>query len=76
MIYAQFFQPSAIDKSRLIEACGDRAVVIYDARRRLADTLADARAECAKRGFSAFQLCRGETFTRSRAISQLFTVTQ
>jgi hypothetical protein len=76
MIYAQFYQMSVAHhynayKSRPVEACGDRAVVIYDARLRLADVVADARQECAKRGFVGFAMMRGESFSRARQISPL-----
>lgn len=80
MIYAQFFQlstgyvagsvPPRFDGPRVpVEACGDRAVIILDGRRTVADNVALARSECAARGFVGFQLCRGRTFTDSRPVT-------
>lgn len=71
MIYAQFFHRSALDENALVEACGDRSVVIYDGRRRADWIGQDAKAECLKRGYDAWQIFRGETFTRSAPISQI-----
>ena len=71
MIYAQFYQRSAINPHDLIEACGDRSVVIYDGRLNRASIGRDAAAEAERRGYVAWRIFKGETFTRSAAISQL-----
>jgi len=65
MLYAQFLQRSALNPEVIIEACGDRAVVILDGRMRLQTARDIASDECAKRGYVAWQLMRGESFTRS-----------
>lgn len=72
MTYIQFHQPSALDKSKLIECCGDRGVIIYDGRMCIASILADAAIECSKRGYSGYQLFRGETFCRSHSVTSIF----
>jgi hypothetical protein len=74
MIYAQFFQHSAIDKSKLIEACGDRAAIILDGRNTTDTHKHIAAHECKNRGFVAYQLHKGDSFTRSNPISQIFKV--
>lgn len=70
MLFAQFYQKSAIGPE-IIDACGDRAVIIYDARIRRETTMVDAEIECKKRGYSAFALFHGETFTRSTRITSI-----
>lgn len=80
MVFAQFYQlstgyvagsiPPCFDGPRVpIEACGDRAVIVLDGRRRLESQIQLAREECGKRGFVGFALLRGESFTRSRKIT-------
>jgi hypothetical protein len=78
MIYAQFYHDSTgwngIDFSgpvKLIPACGDRSVVILDGRQNMATHRDIALAECRKRGYKGFTLCRGESFTRSAEIRKL-----
>jgi hypothetical protein len=70
MLFAQFYQKSAIGPE-IIEACGDRSVIIYDARVHQELTIVDAVAECKKRGFVAFALFHGQTFTRSTRITSI-----
>ena len=69
MLYVQFFQKSAISND-VIEACGDRSVIVYDARSPVSSHEADAKVECAKRGYVGFQFFKGETFTRSAPVSK------
>lgn len=64
MLYAQFSQKSAISDD-IVEACGDRAVIILDARHSMVHNASIARAECIKRGYKGFTLYRGEAFSRS-----------
>lgn len=83
MLFAQFYHlstgyvPGSIpprfdDAYKLpIEACGDRAVIVLDARRSNATNDNIARAECEKRGYIGYQIFRGETFTRCRSVSCL-----
>lgn len=68
MIYAQFYHLGVISKTP-IEACGDRSVIILDGRNSSATWHEIAARECAKRGYIGWRLFRGETFTRSRAVS-------
>jgi hypothetical protein len=70
-LHVQFFTRSAIEPTKLVEACGDRSVIVYDGRLALRDVTADARTECHKRGYLAFVLRRGDSFTNSRNICSL-----
>ena len=74
MYWVQFFQKSATTPHRLIEACGDRAVVILDGREATRSHNAIAREECEKRGYLAYQLHKGDGFTRSRPYSPVISV--
>ena len=69
MIYAQFFQVNLAGATS--DACGDRSVVILDGRCRRTWMEATAAEECRKRGYVAWQLCKGDTFTRSAPISKI-----
>lgn len=42
--WVQFFQPGAITRTEMFPVCGDRGVVILDARRSDAGLLEDAKA--------------------------------
>lgn len=67
MYFATFYHwsvPLEGKPSRLIEACGDRATIILDGRESLRTHNAIAADECKKRGFVAYQLHKGESFTR------------
>jgi len=57
---------------RLIEACGDRAVIIVDGRESSESHQRIAYDECKKRGFSAYSVKRGRTFDDA---SQIVPVT-
>lgn len=72
MIYAQFYMRSTTGK--LIEACGDRSVVILDGRCAELRLRAWADDDCRKRGYAAWQLKSGEAFTRSRDFSELVVI--
>ena len=65
MLYAQFY----IERNgKLIEPCGDRAVIILDARYRPETNTQIAREECEKRGFVAWSIHRGQ-FLNSKKVS-------
>lgn len=66
MIYAQFFQQSALNKGELIEASGDRSVIILDGRNDVLTHAAIANRTAKERGYQAYQIMRGESFTRSK----------
>lgn len=74
MIYAQFYQRAVwpVGTKELIEGTGDRSVIIIDARIRFQSMERIAAAECAKRGYLAWQLFRGDSFTRSKPVSQIW----
>lgn len=66
MIFVQFFIKSAIDSSQIVEACGDRAVVILDGRVRQDTRDSIAHEVGTQRKYVAYRMYKGETFTRSR----------
>lgn len=70
MYYAQFFQKSAISDN-IIEACGDRSVIILDGRNSRKTMGEIAESECNKRNYLAWQIHSGESFTRSTPVSQV-----
>jgi hypothetical protein len=71
MIYAEFYHRTS---TGFQAACGDRSVIILDGRTSKAAQGAIAAAECRKRGYAAWRIFKGESFTRSAAISQLWPV--
>ncbi|WP_055128540.1 hypothetical protein [Pseudomonas mediterranea] len=73
MLFAQFYQKSAIS-DEIIEACGDRAVVIYSERTSVPTCLKDARVEARKRGYVAVAMFRGEAFSRSKRVTDITPV--
>ncbi len=73
MIYAQFYQRGVIT-GNIIEACGDRSVIVLDGRNAPSTLGAIAESECKRRGFVAWRIFRGESFTRSAPVSQLWFV--
>jgi hypothetical protein len=74
MIYVQFYQRSALNPDDIIEACGDRSVVILDGRCSKQWMGETSAAECKRRGYVAWRIFKGETFTRSAPVSQLWHV--
>lgn len=56
--YAQFYH-HAVNSDKLIEACGDRSVIILDGRRPTYALEIVAKYECAKRNYIAYQVRRG-----------------
>lgn len=72
MIYAQFYRTDL--QGQLAEGCGDRAVIILDGRRSLRFNLDLAAATALERGFEAYRLFKGETFTRSSPITEISAV--
>lgn len=73
-MHVQFFHPSALEPTELIETCGDRGVIIYDGRMALRDVIADAKEEAKKRHYPAFVVRRGDSFMRCRDVSPLIHV--
>lgn len=72
MIYAQFYHYGL--SGNLTEACGDRAVVIIDARLRKATVGEIAAEECKRRGYDAWAIFKGESFTNSVRVSEIWYV--
>lgn len=71
MVYVQFYQKSAIDEDEIIEACGDRSVIILDGRNTLFTHHSISEAECKRRGYVAWRVFHGETFSRSSPIGSV-----
>lgn len=70
--FVQYFQYGTVT-GRLMEACGDRSIVILDGRNTLATLHADARRFNGYRrpNYPAYQLMRGDTFSRATPISSI-----
>jgi hypothetical protein len=67
MIYAQFYHKGMIT-GKLIEAVGDRGVIILDGRNSRSTHRVIAAEECIKRKYAGYSLHHGESFTRSHLI--------
>ena len=75
MIYAQFYHYDL--SGNLAEACGDRSVVIIDARLHTATICRIAADECKKRDYVAWAIFKGKSFTNSVRVSKIWdTVTR
>lgn len=72
MIYAQFYHYGLY--GNLVEACGDRAVVILDARFKPAANGDIAAHECKKRGYDAWAIFKGESFMNSVRVSEVWYI--
>ena len=70
MIYAQFYHYDLAGD--LVEACGDRAVVIIDARLKPRTIGEIAAEECKKRGYIAWAIFKGGSFTNSVLVSNVW----
>lgn len=70
MMYVQFYARNL--KGELDEAVGDRSVIIVDGRMSSTNIGSIAEAECLKRGYEAWRVFSGESFTRSSPVSQLW----
>ena len=72
MIFAQFYQKGTTGK--LIEACGDRAVIVLDGRKTLLRNKAIAAENCLARHYIGYRLYQGETFTRCTPVTEYVPV--
>lgn len=72
MLYAQFYQQSVTQPRETIQATGDRAVVILDARCMPAGLHAVAGQECLSRGYSGYRFFKGDSFSTARPHSDYF----
>ena len=70
MIYAQFYHYDL--SGTLVEACGDRSVVIIDARLKSRTIGEIAAEECKKRGYIAWAIFKGGSFTNSVRVSHIW----
>jgi len=78
MLFAQFYAKSAVSvyspEPKLVKACGDRAVIILDARKRLDDNMQIAAQVCKERGYMGLTLHKGDTFTRSKRVRDFLPI--
>ena len=72
MIYAQFYHYDL--SGDLVEACGDRSVVIIDARLKSRTIGEIAAEECKKRGYIAWAIFKGGSFTNSVRVSNVWYI--
>ena len=70
MYYTQFYEKGHVSGD-LIEACGDRSVIIIDGRESMETMCAFSKEHAKKRGFKAFRIMRGESFTRSSPFANM-----
>lgn len=73
MRYIQFYNMSVKQpgkESKPIPACGDRSVIILDARNRLSCGESLARLECQKRKYVGYSIHEGRSFTDSRQVTR------
>lgn len=75
MYFATFYQQSAMDKACIVEACGDRAVIILDGRSHAGTHHQLSARACRERGFVAYQLHKGNCFTRISKSTGIYRVT-
>lgn len=73
MRYIQYFEPSAMDNTKLIEACGDRAVLIIDGRYRISRCIEEAIINNGHRRpkYDAFQIFEGASILRSKPVTDI-----
>ena len=71
MIFAQFYQKSAIAPFGLIPVCGDRGVIILDGRKRVFFNTLLAMDECKRRGYLGVQLFSGHSFTDNKELTAI-----
>lgn len=68
MRYVQYYHKACLTENLLIPACGDRAVVILDARNSIHTSITDSIKFNGDRRpvYPAFQIMEGVSFTQSR----------
>ena len=81
MLYAQFYQlstgyivgtiPPKFGKPEIIEACGDRSVIILDGRYTETNNILIARSECIKRGYIGYSVHDGRDFNNENSLTVL-----
>ena len=88
MRYAQFYQystgyvagsiPPRFDPAHVcpMEACGDRAVIIIDARMKPSDAGKIAAHECMKRGFIGWKMYEGASILSAKPVSGYWPISQ
>lgn len=75
MYYVQYFQRDS--KTMLVEACGDRSVVLLDGRNNLRTMKEDVMRYNGNHrpNYDAYRIYQGDTFTRSHPITELISLT-
>lgn len=70
MYYAEFYHDAAGNQP----GCGDRSVLILDGREALHSQYIYAQDWCVKHNWKSFRIMKGESFSRSAAISPLQSI--
>lgn len=68
MYYAEFYY----DADGNQPGCGDRSVLILDGREALHSQVEHGQDWCKRHNWKSFRLMKGDSFTRSKAISTLY----
>ena len=73
MRYIQYFEPSARDNTKLIEACSDRAIIIIDGRYRISRCIEEAIINNGHRRpkYDAFQIFEGASILRAKPVTDI-----
>ena len=71
MIFAEFYNSTP---DGFQPACGDRSVIVLDGRQSAPAQGAIAAEECRKRGYAAWRIFKGESFTHAAPISQIWAI--
>lgn len=69
MIFAEFYRRNLAGK--LVQACGDRSILILDGRNRDEEWHRIASRECLAREYEAYQLRKGRGFLDSKPASTM-----
>lgn len=72
--YGQFWQTSAVDQAKVIEACGDRSVIILDSRRHIKDLQVITAETCRERGYRGYSVLRGRNLLQAETYIQYMPI--
>jgi len=68
MYFAQYYTRT-VGGEKLIPACGDRAVFVLDGRTCRSTQIRDALVWGRKHRWEAFDICKGDSFSRAQKVS-------
>ncbi len=75
MYFATFFQKSAISEE-IVEACGDRSVLILDGRWCRERHHLHCKVWAETHGFYGYQICKGGSLLRNKPITDYVAVSK